>query len=116
MNPRGGESETFRFVETIRRLAPGAHVIRVRPDGSVTVYRADFAEIGGRDPAHDARIAELLRDHYRSVNWRVAHDFWVQQGALRAAPQPGQKGSRPVVDRTFGSGFGPLYTQGVEIS
>lgn len=110
-----GDPARHRLADQVQHLAPDAHVIRVRPDGSVTCYRADRTEITGRDQAHDQRIAQLLRAYYQGVNW-VAHDFYPADATLRAAPLPGRRGSDPAADGTFGSGLGPLYAHGAEIS
>lgn len=111
-----GDPERHRLAEQIEHLAPGAFMVRVRPDGTVSAYAADRTEITGRDPAHDARIGQLLRGYYQAVNWAVAHDFYPRDMRLCAGPQPGRKGTDPAADGTFGSGFGPLYAQGVEIA
>jgi hypothetical protein len=111
-----GDPERFRLANQIQRLAPGAVLVRVRPDGTVSAYRADRTEITGRDPAHDARIGQLLRGYYQAVNWAVAHDFLIADGRLCASPNPGTRGTSPAVDGTFGSGYGPLYARGVEVS
>jgi hypothetical protein len=110
------DEDPGRLAARVRRLAPGVAVIRVCPDGTVAAYRVDRTRVTGRAAAHDLRIAELLREHYRRVNWVVAHDYYVETGMLRASPRPGRRGSNPHADGTFGSGFGPLYRQGAEIS
>jgi hypothetical protein len=112
----GGDPARQRLADQIQRLAPGAVLVRVRPDGTVSAYRADRTEIHGRDQAHDTRIGQLLRSYYQAVNWAVAHDFVIADGRLCASPRPGKRGTHPAADGTFGSGFGPLYAQGVEIS
>lgn len=102
-------AERHQLGESIKRLAPGAAVIRVRPDGTLSAYRTDRTVIRGRQRAHDKRIAELLRIYYGAVDWTVAHDFYVGDGRLCTAPTVGQKGGWPAVDGTFGSAPGPTY-------
>lgn len=99
--------ERHRLGESIKRLAPGAAVIRVRPDGTLSAYRTDRTVIRGRNRAHDRRIAELLRGYYGAVDWSAPHDFYIGDGRLCAAPGPGQRGNWPAVDGTFGSAPGP---------
>lgn len=111
-----GDPERYRLANQIQHLAPGAALVRVRPDGTVSAYRADRTEITGRDQAHDQRIGQLLRGYYQAVNWAAAHDFLIDDGRLCASPRPGKRGCDPAADGTFGSGYGPLYAHGVEIS
>lgn len=111
-----GDPQRHHLADQIARLAPGAFVVRVRPDGTVAAYRADRTQIHGRDTAHDQRIGELLRSYYQNVHWAIAHDFYVDSAELKASPRPGQRGCNPAADKTFGSGFGPLYQHGAEIS
>lgn len=111
-----GDPTRRHLADQVKHLAPGAAVVRVRPDGSVSVYRADRTEITVRDHAHDQRIAQLLRAYYTGVHWVIAHDYYLDTGMLRAGPRPGKPGHNPAADGTFGSGFGPLYLPGSEIS
>ncbi|HEV2343000.1 MAG TPA: hypothetical protein VGS97_02800 [Actinocrinis sp.] len=109
MHKWAGDPARRHLADQIKRLAPGAAVVRVRPDGSVSCYRPDRTEIHDRDRAHNKRIGELLRAYYRAVNWAVAHDYYPGDGRLCASPRPGQRGCQPAADRTFGSGLAPLY-------
>jgi len=103
----GGDPTRQRLAAQVQRLAPGAVLVRVRPDGTVSAYRADRTEIRDRDQAHDARIGQLLRSYFAAVNWAVAHDFVITDGRLCASPRPGRRGCNPAADGTFGSAPSP---------
>lgn len=108
-----GDPARHRLVEQLRRLAPGAHVLRIQADGSVTAYRRDRTIVrGSRTTAQDARIYHLLRGYYEAVDWRAPHDMHLADGMLRAAPGPGQRGHWPAKDGAFGSAPGPVTLRG----
>lgn len=111
-----GDPQRRELTASLRRIAPGAHVLRIRPDGTVTAYRADRTALRGRSRAQDERIGQLLRAYYQGVNWAAAHDYHLADGALRAAPQPGTRGCQPAADGTFGSGLAPLYLPSTRVT
>jgi hypothetical protein len=105
-----GDPRRRELAASLRRIAPGAHVLRIRPDGAVTAYRADRTILrANRTRAQDERIGQLLRHYYQGVDWTAAHDFYLAEATLHAAPLPGVRGSQPATDRTFGSALGPVF-------
>lgn len=107
--PWGEDPQRRELSATLRRIAPGAHVIRLRPDGAVTAYRADRTILRGRNRAQDERIGQLLRGYFQGVDWQVGHDYYLRDAALRTAPLPGLRGSQPAADGAFGSALSPTY-------
>ena len=106
----GGDPARLALMTSLSRIVPGAAVMRIHPDGTVTAYRLDRTTLrGNRTHAQDRRVAELLRGYFRAVDWKVGHDFYIGDGRLCTAPLPDAPGSWPARDRTFGSAPGPTY-------
>lgn len=87
----------------LKQACPGAMVVRLRPDGTVTAYAQHRRPVGARTAEQDAAIADRLRAHFTGVDWQVPHDYYLSDGLLRAAPGEGEHGFDPAADGDFGS-------------